>query len=1012
MLALLPACSRTRYRTAADRDAYGMLLAKTGMHPWAPPSDFSLHPTPESRLYDPTPLDDPWLPHPAPQLYGYEIPELPPRVHQPVPESVPAPTTPTPVPDQDGAMAGIPNHLVLEPMLTTLFQRLPPVEHSQPIGQVQPAAFQVIEAPALPPPETAAAKNDPPEPQNRDLDRTQAREAQSGEILLRPIPVDAWQAIPDSCLTRMFEFETLKEEFRRSHEGQEPPRDQLAQGKRLALEDIVYVALLNSREYQTQKELLYRVSLRLSLERYAYQLKFSPFNNGTDVNYNHTRTGGTTVNGLAIPTVFQVEKMLVTGGDLVARFANSVVLTFNGPQGFAADVGSDLVLELNQTVFQRDVRFESLTQAERDVIYAARDFLRFRKSLFAQLASQYYSLIRTYRQVEIDSQNYFTLVRAFHQSASEYRAGLLPRFQLDQVEQNMLAGKSRLIATCNNLESALDNLKLRMGLPTENYVDIDMGELEQLTKRDELSVTRELIRRTRQRLIEERTERSPNRLELLSSSVVLIERMLDAQRLQEELKLPVSVQGDLRLRLIQLRVEAARENTDVLRSELAEAIAAQPPSLPRVFQRTMDLVDALIEMIDRQLALAELRPENASLAMRLRARRDDFSSRDEDLHKALDRMIEEKRLHEFPQIVEQATALQKEAEAVSQELDVANGIPLTRSPPEVELQRTSAQADLLLQQSEATLAAIGVGLAPIAIDMDDAMLTAINLRFDLMNQRGDVADAWRQIKYRGDDLKSILNLNASHTLSTRRDNNSPFDFTFDESDTRVRASLDLPLNRRAQRNNFRGSLIDYQASLRTLMALEDNIKFAVRNDLRGLSLDKEQYQIEVASAALAYERVISVQLELRLGIGEAAPRDFLEAQNAYASALSNVATRHIGYIVDRTQLFLDMELLTVEDDGFWHELYDEEFQPTPYYQLSTYGQPVYGALVPQLWYSKWIRRMECIPPGTAAIHKESTEQQQGEMPPAEMPPAEMPPGEMPLGDAPPAPPNELPPPTP
>jgi methylenetetrahydrofolate--tRNA-(uracil-5-)-methyltransferase len=42
-------------------------------------------------------------------------------------------------------------------------------------------------------------------------------------------------------------------------------------------------------------------------------------------------------------------------------------------------------------------------------------------------------------------------------------------------------------------------------------------------------------------------------------------------------------------------------------------------------------------------------------------------------------------------------------------------------------------------------------------------------------------------------------------------------------------------------------LINYQSSLRQLMQLEDNVKLAVRNDLRGLTLDKEQYEAFVAA---------------------------------------------------------------------------------------------------------------------------------------------------------------------
>ncbi len=71
-----------------------------------------------------------------------------------------------------------------------------------------------------------------------------------------------------------------------------------------------------------------------------------------------------------------------------------------------------------------------------------------------------------------------------------------------------------------------------------------------------------------------------------------------------------------------------------------------------------------------------------------------------------------------------------------------------------------------------------------------------------MNQRGQLADAWRQIKLAGDDLRSIIDLRATHVLRTNSQNNNPFDFTFDDSETRVSAALDTPLNRRLQTQQF------------------------------------------------------------------------------------------------------------------------------------------------------------------------------------------------------------------
>ncbi len=215
------------------------------------------------------------------------------------------------------------------------------------------------------------------------------------------------------------------------------------------------------------------------------------------------------------------------------------------------------------------------------------------------------------------------------------------------------------------------------------------------------------------------------------------------------------------------------------------------------------------------------------------------------------------------------------------------------------------------------------------------MITAIVLRYELMNERGGVADDWRGIKLAADELKSVLTLRASHRVDTEPGVNQPFNFDLDNSVTSLGLSFDSPLNRFAQRNSFRGSIITYQRSLRNLKQLEDNIKFSVRNDLRNLTLDREQYLIAVARAALAYERVVSTSLEFRLGTGGVWARDFLEAQTACIDALSDVASRHIDCIVDRTQLFFDLELLMVDDRGFWNDIRNEDLQPMPLNECET-----------------------------------------------------------------------------
>jgi hypothetical protein len=382
----------------------------------------------------------------------------------------------------------------------------------------------------------------------------------------------------------------------------------------------------------------------------------------------------------------------------------------------------------------------------------------------------------------------------------------------------------------------------------------------------------------------------------------------------------------------------------------------------------MDVVNEQLEVIQLQLERAGKRNSSDQLTTYL-SQAEQYGRRARQLGERFDQLIADELLAEFPRLLEDSVQLEKDVAALVQRSAIIHGQGTRQRTPAEELQETIAEVDKLLRESESYLLSSQGGLVPIEIDMDDAMMTALVRRFDLLNERGFLADNWRQIKLAADDLKSILNLRATQSIRTRNGVNRPFDFTFDDSTTTLSATFDAPFNRRAQRNTFRNTLLDYQAALRRLALLEDNIKLSVRRDLRSLALDREQYVNDIASAALAFERVVSTELELRLGIGSVAARDFLESQTAYISSLSSVASRHLDYIVDRLQLFLDLELLAVDDNGFWQQLYDEDIQPMPYYQFPRYALPAYGTLTPGLKYSPEIRRMLCVPTGTAVIHE-------------------------------------------
>lgn len=933
--------SRETHRFNADVDSYTIIDEKKSGTPWDLPFGFSIQPDARSRMYDGSDPDDPNLPEPGPHLYSYELPPLTPRPRR----------------------------------FSTI--RSDDLRLPEPAESARQHEGDIIQI---------AAQADEENAQDPPVDGTY--NTSIGGLKIQSIPRNYWEAVPSACLARMLEFESIRLEYQRTYDH-EPPPELRDPSRKLTLDDIVELGQINARDYQTQKESLYRTALALTLERFDYELKLSTGGNGVDVNHTHTRDAGETTDSLGVFPGVQMDKMLSTGGTLLTRFANDVVLTFNGPNGFAADVSSDLVFQMSQSLLQRDVLLNPLIQSERNVVYAARDYARFRKQFFFELANQYYDLVSTYRRIEIDSQNYFSLVRNFEQAQAEVRSGIQTApnpVAVDQFEQSMLGGRRGLITSCNGIERNFDSLKLDIGLPTEMPINLDLSELEHLTLLDQGEVAGERVRRWLARLELRRERRPLDRREILNASVFLAERMIEWLQLQRLLQADTRDLTPLKNLAARLRMDQARLNGELAMTDLGKARTAIPPTSPILLhQWTMNVVDQRIVLLVRQVQFAEQLNMDGGRITEITEQIRRFQQQVNRLHDRLgELLLTAQEAGQDVKLTEPIQELRQDAEAL---LDSINGAVESaddfinvldpNADDAAATQHTIESADRLLSTARTLLESAGLGLVPVEISMDEALATALVQRLDLMNQRGFLADDWRNVKIAGDDLRSVLNLGATETIRTR--DNRPFEFDLKNSTTNLNLQLDLPFNRMAQRNAFRRALIDFRAGKRQLTEFEDRtIKFNIRNELRDLELARVQYPISVAQAALAAEQVTSIRLSLSLGIPNVRIPDLLDALDDSRNALISVANARIGYIVQRSRFALDLEQMQLDEVGFWPDIYDEDYQPRPRLEYPAGAGRTYGDLPDFLRVSDSIRRMHghylpaWLPPATPADDGVST----------------------------------------
>jgi outer membrane protein TolC len=219
-----------------------------------------------------------------------------------------------------------------------------------------------------------------------------------------------------------------------------------------------------------------------------------------------------------------------------------------------------------------------------------------------------------------------------------------------------------------------------------------------------------------------------------------------------------------------------------------------------------------------------------------------------------------------------------------------------------------------------------IELQPFEISEEEAVAIALSSRLDLMNERARVTDAFRRVEVAADALEADLDVSGSVTLGTDPDRLNPL--RFDSSANRYEASLEFdgPLNRFAERNAYRTAQLAYQEARRSYMAAEDSVINQVRADLRRLRISRLNFQISRQQLISATRQVDEAQFQLRTSTSgdSSLARDLLQALQGLLAARNGLINSWIDYEVGRIRLFVDLELLYLDDEGNW---LNEAFNP-------------------------------------------------------------------------------------
>ncbi|MFO0956674.1 MAG: hypothetical protein U0800_04300 [Isosphaeraceae bacterium] len=219
--------------------------------------------------------------------------------------------------------------------------------------------------------------------------------------------------------------------------------------------------------------------------------------------------------------------------------------------------------------------------------------------------------------------------------------------------------------------------------------------------------------------------------------------------------------------------------------------------------------------------------------------------------------------------------------------------------------------------------------------LEDLMLAAervaLENRLDLMNQRAQLYDAWRQIRVTSNALQGIFNVTLTNQVFTPPTTSNPFAFLDQSRQFSLVFNGELPLVRLNERNTFRTALVNYERQRRSLMAAEDTIKFQVRNEIRTMIQNYVSYELlkrnfisTVRAADLSLQQILGPQQAGAGGAGgggSGGTQTQLYAQNQ--SRIVSVQNQILGVWVtyQAQRLILHRDLGTMPYDE-WEAFYE------------------------------------------------------------------------------------------
>lgn len=790
----------------------------------------------------------------------------------------------------------------------------------------------------------------------------------------------------------------------------------------LSADEAFQLALTNSPDYQEEFETLYLSALDVSSERFRFDPQYfggyeafyttggrlrtdaERSRLGLSLATNETGRLGLPAGGVRAPTAANllVRKGFITGADLAAGFANSLIWDFGGPNDYFGVTLLDFSL-IQPLLRQagRDRIMEQLTLVERALLGNVRQMERFRRGFFVEIMTGVNAGQGATRRGGVfggAGLEGFTGVGGggFGQVGGGFGGGAANVFGdtgagagevggylgLLQALQDIRNQQVTIVGLRSNLAQLRDTLR-------ESLAQIPDDSETILREQLQIAQARQALLNAESRLLNSQSAYQ-RRLDFYKIDLGLPPTLcvnvndgrVDAFNLIDPAILLVQDQ------LTRLRDSVAITNERLLTSALAGGDIPLADELRDDLQRLRQAV-VQVEVILDQLTQNNLQQARVDIEQQRQShpdRRQQLQQLQRKFEQEQDRFAEYGNLDpcqtqvlaDIDPSVFDIQRLETAPDALEAELDrlesqfAAFREPLatihrgldelladTTRPPTIDSQELESRfifavpsilsdlsddvLDLSLIQARARTDTVNV--TPIDLEMSAAVELARQFRRDWMNRRASLVDSWRLIEFNADNLESNLDIVVEGDL--RNDGDNPLRLSSTNGRLRFGLRFDAPITRLQERNTYRQSLIEYEQARRGYYQFVDRLTGTLRDTIRSIDVNQvnfEERRIAVLSAidqVVLNDQIQKLREERGLETGVTAARDVVSALADFQTAQNDFLSVWLNYEAQRLALDWNLGTMNLGPDGTW-------IDPGPIGGEYGYPQPMDWPAMPEI----------------------------------------------------------------